>query len=97
MPPLPQASFTEQIDTSFGYDVSFDASSSSADPSASIQSYQWDFGDGTMYTSTYYSEAGHSYAKPGTYTVTLIVVDQLNQSSQPFTTTITINANSSHF
>jgi PKD domain-containing protein len=39
--------------------VSFDASGSSVDPSASLMSYFWDFGDGNTDTTGYYQE-GHA-------------------------------------
>lgn len=43
-----------------------------------IVSYQWTFGDGQ---SAGYSEAGHSYAASGSYSVTLVVSDWTGQTS----------------
>jgi len=64
--------------------ISFDASSSS-DSDGNIQSYHWDFGDGT--TSEGQSPS-HTYEEPGTYTVTLTVTD--NDGSESTTTTVVV-------
>jgi len=47
---------------------------SSLDLDGSVARYVWDFGDGWMESSTTPS-ASHTYAEPGTYTVTLWVYD----------------------
>lgn len=40
--------------------------------------YRWDFGDGTPFTNAYSSAtAGHTYAKPGRYTVRVEVTNEL--------------------
>ena len=44
----------------------------SADPDGSIQSYAWDFGDGTTGSG---AVASHTYAQDGAYSVTLTVTD----------------------
>jgi len=46
----------------------------SSDPDGAQISYEWDFGDGTVKTNSSISE-GHSYAAPGTYTITLTISD----------------------
>ena len=52
--------------------ASFDATASS-DPDGTIDSYTWDFGDGSAPATGV--TATHTYAIAGTYTVTLTVVD----------------------
>ena len=86
-PPPPQASFTFSLGYS-GY-VSFDASASTADPSTSITSYNWDFGDGTTDT-TGYAQDTHTYNNTGTYQVTLTVTDATGQISSGYTATVVI-------
>ncbi len=53
-----------------GTTVEFDGSNSSDD--VGIESYEWDFGDGTTATGV---TAAHTYTDNGTYTVTLTVTD----------------------
>jgi PKD domain len=43
---------------------------------ALVQNYNWDFGDGTKTSGWYESAATHEYQAPGTYTVTLTMVDE---------------------
>ncbi len=57
-----------------GQNVSFNASGSTAGPGRTIVSYAWDFGDGTTGSGQTVTKTG-GYAAPGTYTVTLVVVD----------------------
>ena len=75
----PTASFT--VDPSApktGQEVVFDASESE-DPDGTIQSYEWDFGDGTSGSGT---TTPHSYGDDGAYTVTLTVADTSGASAE---------------
>ena len=65
-----------------GQPVSFDGSGSS-DPDGTVDSYAWDFGDGSTDTG---SNPTHTYAAPGTFTVTLTVTDNDGASSTCTTT-----------
>lgn len=79
-PPPPRASFSfSPASTVVGKDVSFDATSSSdPDPSASIVSYVWRFGDGTTQRGP---TPAHRYDEPGTYTAELVIVDTREASA----------------
>jgi PKD repeat protein len=70
----PTASFTSSCDIFF--DCAF--ADTSTDPDGNIASWSWSFGDGE--TSTEQSPA-HTYAAPGTYTVSLTVTDGSGLSS----------------
>ena len=62
-------------------DVLADASSSS-DSDGTVTSYRFDFGDGTPAVGPQSgATASHTYANPGTYTVTVTVRDDANQPS----------------
>jgi PKD repeat protein len=58
---------------------SFDGTTSS-DPDGTIASYAWTFGDGSTATG---ATPAHTYAASGTYTVTLVVTDNLGVASAP--------------
>ncbi len=64
----PVAEFTHDTDH---LDVSFDASAST-DTDGTIESFEWDFGDGSTATG---AQAAHTFAESGTYAVTLTVTD----------------------
>jgi hypothetical protein len=68
---LPVASFTNSM---AGMTVNVDASASSATPGRQIIDYQWNWGDGQIDDSPTPTDS-HTYAEPGTYTVTLSVLD----------------------
>ncbi|MCB0911275.1 MAG: PKD domain-containing protein, partial [Propionibacteriaceae bacterium] len=65
---LPTAAFTPTIQY---LDLSVDAGAS-ADPDGTIDTYEWDFGDGNTGTG---ATTTHSYGVAGTYTVSLTVTD----------------------
>lgn len=90
LPVPPVAAFTEQADNAFGYSVSVDASKSQADPGTTIQSYVWNFGDGSSPYTTVISSTFYNYANPGIYTITLTVVDATGQQSQPYKQTVNL-------
>ena len=65
---LPVAAFSANC---AGLDCTFD-SSNSTDPDGTIESYQWDLGDGSTSTD---AAPTHTYDEAGSYTVTLTVTD----------------------
>jgi PKD repeat protein len=65
---LPRASFTT---SGSGLTASVDAGAST-DPDGRVTTYAWDFGDGTTGTG---ATASRTYAKPGSYRVSLTVTD----------------------
>jgi PKD repeat protein len=71
-----------------------DASASTDTDATPIASYRFDFGDGTpaVTTTTPAATAQHTYAAPGTYTVTLIVTDTAGLPSAPATASVTFSA-----
>ncbi len=79
--PFANFTFSPSSPVTVGTSVTFDASSSTPANGATIQSYQWNFGDsgGTVNTST--STTTHSYAAPGFYNVSLTVIDSQGRIS----------------
>jgi len=80
----PNGPYTGVVDVA----VMFDGTGSN-DPDGTIQSYDWDFGDGTAGTGP---QPQHAYAAPGVYDVSLTVTDDAGDTSAPATTTATIDA-----
>lgn len=75
----PEAVFTyEPANPTPGEEVIFDATASS-DPEGDIESYQWNFGDGSEDTGRAVS---HTFSDYGTNTVVLTVTDSFNQTSR---------------
>ena len=65
-----------------GQMVTFDGSASTAPSGDSITSYLWNFGDGGSLTTTT-ATTSHAFAKQGTFTATLTVVDAHGNASAP--------------
>jgi parallel beta-helix repeat protein len=61
---------------------SFNASDSAQRSNTSIQTYQWNFGDGNITAASFNSLATHAYNKSRVYTVTLIATDFNGNSNQ---------------
>jgi PKD repeat protein len=69
--------------------VSF-SSTGSYDPDGTLAAYDWDFGDGTTSTG---ANPVKSYTNPGTYTASLVVVDNSGLSSVADTVVIVVQSN----
>ena len=80
-PPPPVPSFFATADTTVPGAVDFDASASTASPGATLTSYAWNFGDGSPVVTTTVPTVSHTYAKPGTQSVTLTVTDSTGQTA----------------
>ncbi len=74
---------------SIGEETVFDAGAST-DSDGTIVTYNWDFGDGQTGTG---ATVPHSYAKPGTYTVTLNVRDNSDVANSGDTDILTVIVN----
>jgi PKD repeat protein len=76
----PSASFSVAASATAGHAVAFDGAAS-ADPDGGIVHYKWDFGDGAGGEGV---AVQHTYARSGSYQVTLTVVDDggLSTSTQ---------------
>jgi PKD repeat protein len=74
-----------------GQAVSFDAGQSQPASGASIAAYQWKFGDGAT-DETQSASDTHVYTTPGTYTVTLSVLDNDTQESSPVSQQIIVTS-----
>jgi PKD repeat protein len=71
--------------------VSFNGSGSfTTEPGREIDSYTWDFGDGSAAVTTGNEIVFHAFPAAGTYRVTLVVTDTAGRRSTGFSTTIAI-------
>ena len=66
------------------------SSTGSYDPDGTIAAYDWDFGDGTRSTQ---ANPVKTYSTPGTYTASLVVVDNSGLSSTADTVVIVVQNN----
>lgn len=76
------------VATIVGYDVTVTTTSSDSD--GTIAEYRWGWGDLTPNTSTTVSNALHTYAKVGSYSITLLVVDNDGASSTVRTISVAV-------
>jgi PKD repeat protein len=60
--------------------VFFNASASTAPGGRRIVNYAWDFGNGAPIVSGPSPQATAVYPRPGTYTVTLVVTDEIGKT-----------------
>jgi len=81
------------VSVGVGEDVEFDGSASEARGDATIDEYDWDFGDGNDDTG---ETVTHSYDETGTYTVTLEVTDS-NGATGEATVTVEVTDLSASF
>ncbi len=73
---LPVANFTSSpTSPRAGQVVAFDATLSTAPPGRTIVRHEWNFGDNSPVLAGNEPRPSHTYAAPGTYVVTLTVVD----------------------
>ena len=87
----PVAIFSAAPDPSNGLTILFDASNS-VSPVGNIVNYGWDFGDGTI-VNTGTPTLTHTYAAPGSFDVTLTVVNSAGTSEFPLYTGQTVSNN----
>ena len=74
--PAPIATFTvSPVEDMTGQPISFDASGSAGQSTTSIQSYQWDYGDGNTSAASGSPLTSHVYISSKVYTITLTVKD----------------------
>ena len=84
LPPTPVAAFTaSDLTGEAPFAVSFDATSSSGSP----EDYLWDFGDGVF--ASHEAQVTHVYTEPGTYIVTLRIINIAGDNATTKTIEIT--------
>ncbi len=88
-PPIAKFAVASETPSPVNHDVEFEDLSFDTD-GGSIVAWEWDFDDGT--TSREQSP-GHRFDETGTYTVSLVVVDEDGDSSEPFEMDVTIEPN----
>lgn len=87
--PKPVADFTPSCT---GLICNFDGSAST--DNGSVAQWRWDFGDGSpVQTRTTPVYSNKAFGSPGTYAVTLVVVDNQGALSDPVTKSVTVGSN----
>jgi PKD repeat protein len=87
----PTASFlTSPSAPHAGDSVNFNASASVPTAGRTIRTYAWDFGDGTLKTTSGPTTT-HDFVAPGAYTVTLVVTDDAGRTGVA-TSTVTVSS-----
>ena len=82
--PAPTAAFSVSSDhPATGDTVTFNAAGSSASDGDTIDTYSWDFGDGTGTQTTSSPTITHRFSNPGSATAKLTVTDAGSQTSAP--------------
>jgi PKD repeat protein len=70
--------------------ISFDATVSAAPPGRSVARHEWNFGDNSPVLSGVEPRPTHTYSAPGTYVVTLTVIDSGNARSVAVTKNVAV-------
>ncbi|MBD3637357.1 MAG: PKD domain-containing protein [Crocinitomicaceae bacterium] len=65
--------------------------------SVNANSYVWDFGDGTVITTTSSTPPAHSYLTEGTYTISLTAINSCNQANATISPIIIIDGPTANF
>ena len=86
-PPVPEAGPDRNV--AIDEPIQFDAGRS-VDRDGAIVAYNWDFGDGTHASG---QAVTHQYAKSGTYTVTLMVMDDSTTNTDTQSDTLSVRVN----
>lgn len=88
---LPTANFNFSPTTPRVSDtVNFDATVSSAPPGRTIVRHEWNWGDGSAVLVGNEPRPSHRYGQPGTYVVTLTVIDSATARSLAVTKNVTV-------
>lgn len=91
LPPTAAITASPQSTNENNRTISFNAGTSNdPSPTGSIVQYRWAFGNSVTATTTT-STTSHTYADSGTYTASVVVVDDDGATSAPATVQVTIN------
>lgn len=88
--PKPTASFTADIDVCLGETININSNSTIA--SGTIQTWSWNFGDGTTEDRNNGDAFTYTYVNPGSYNIQLTNVSALGCSSDVSSVTVNVHA-----